>query len=141
MHNEEINVAVGHNAPSNLKVTSPDVQHDIINAFATETINGIIHELGNNVFTILIDESRDISVKEQMIAVLRFVNKNGCVVERFMGIVHVQDTSASSLKLRIDSLFAKHELSISRIRGQGYDGAILRRFQNMKKRRGQLCNK
>ncbi|KAK1402401.1 hypothetical protein POM88_002006 [Heracleum sosnowskyi] len=35
-----------------------------------------------------------------------------------MGIVHVQDTSASSLKLAIDSLFAKHELSISRIRGQ-----------------------
>ncbi|KAK1366961.1 hypothetical protein POM88_042522 [Heracleum sosnowskyi] len=44
MHIEEINAAVGHNAPSNLKVTSTDVQHDIINAFAIETINGIIRD-------------------------------------------------------------------------------------------------
>ncbi|KAK1355670.1 hypothetical protein POM88_048926 [Heracleum sosnowskyi] len=135
MHNEEINVAVGHNAPGNLKVTSPDVQHDIINAFATETINGIIRELGNNDFTILVDESRDISIKEQMIVVLRFVNKNGCVVERFMGIVHVQDTSASSLKLAIDSLFAKHELmTLSKqrlqiLRDDGWDDLL-----------GELCS-
>ena len=122
-HNKEIDVVVGKNAPSNLKVTSPDIQHDIINAFAVETVNNIIHDLGDDLFAILIDESRDISIKEQMIIILRYVDKRGCVVERFIGIVHVPNTSASSLKISIDSLFAKHKLSISRIRGQGYDGA------------------
>lgn len=71
----------------------------------------------------MIDESRDISIKEQMIIILRYVDKKGCVLERFIGIVHVPSTSASSLKLSIDSLFAKHGLSIFRISGQGYDGA------------------
>lgn len=79
--------------------------------------------MGNNLFLISIDESRDISVKEQMIIISRYVDKKGCVLERFIGIVHVPNTSAASLKLSIDLLFAKHKLSISRIRGQGYDGA------------------
>ena len=32
-------------------------------------------------------------------------------------------TTASSLKATIEALFSKHGLSISRLRGQGYDGA------------------
>ncbi|GAV77293.1 Dimer_Tnp_hAT domain-containing protein/DUF4371 domain-containing protein, partial [Cephalotus follicularis] len=74
-------------------------------------------------FSILIDESRDVSVKEQMAIVLRYVDDKGCVIERFLAIVHVLDTTASSLKTAIDMLFSTHGLSISRIRGQGYDGA------------------
>lgn len=35
-HNKEIDAVVGKNAPRNLKVTSPDIQHDIINASAVE---------------------------------------------------------------------------------------------------------
>ncbi|XP_042413020.1 zinc finger MYM-type protein 1-like [Zingiber officinale] len=71
------------------------------------------------------DESLNSSnkVKEQMGVVLRYVNKHGCVIERFLAIVHVSDTSAISLKKTIDELFAKHKLSLSRLRGQGYDGA------------------
>ncbi|KAK1379764.1 DUF4371 domain-containing protein [Heracleum sosnowskyi] len=61
VHNIEIDAVVGKNAPSNLKVTSPDIQHDIINASAVETVNNIIHDLGDDLFAILIDESRDIS--------------------------------------------------------------------------------
>jgi Domain of unknown function (DUF4371) len=45
------------------------------------------------------------------------------VIERFLGIEHVSDTTASSLKIALEALFARHGLSISRLRGQGYDGA------------------
>ncbi|XP_074326929.1 uncharacterized protein LOC141664872 [Apium graveolens] len=113
----------GNFLDNNLKVTSLDIQHDIINASALETVNSIIGDLRDNLFSILIDESRDISIKEQMIIVLRYVEQKGRVLEKFIGIVHVPNTSASSLKCSIDSLFSKHKLSISRIRGQGYDGA------------------
>lgn len=71
----------------------------------------------------MIDESRDISVKEQMVVALRYVNKKGKVVERFRGIVEVSNTSALSLKSALEALLAKYGLSLSRIRGQGYDGA------------------
>lgn len=38
-------------------------------------------------------------------------------------IQHVTSTSALSLKNAIEDLFSTHDLSISRLRGQGYDGA------------------
>jgi hypothetical protein len=51
------------------------------------------------------------------------VNARGEVIERFLGLREVADTSSSSLKLALDGMLASHGLSISRIRGQGYDGA------------------
>ncbi|XP_059658427.1 uncharacterized protein LOC132304714 [Cornus florida] len=57
-----------------------------------------------------------------MAIVLRYV-KNGSVIERFLGMVHVTDTTTLSLKMAIDNVFSTHGLSISRLRGQGYDGA------------------
>ena len=58
-----------------------------------------------------------------MVVVIRFVNNKGNVIERFLGVVHVSNTSALTLKSGLESLFAKYGLSLSRIRGQGYDGA------------------
>ncbi|ESQ51066.1 hypothetical protein EUTSA_v10023166mg [Eutrema salsugineum] len=43
--------------------------------------------------------------------------------ERFIGVVHVRETSSLTLKHVIDVLFAKYGLSLKNIRGQGYDGA------------------
>ncbi|PKA66435.1 hypothetical protein AXF42_Ash007133 [Apostasia shenzhenica] len=58
-----------------------------------------------------------------MAMALRFVNKEGKIVERFLGIVHVNETSSLSLMISMESLLIKYGLSISGIRGQGYDGA------------------
>ncbi|XP_062075933.1 uncharacterized protein LOC133780069 [Humulus lupulus] len=121
--NDDVRIATLKNAPENLKLTSPDIQKDIINAAAVETTNIIIKDIGDSLFSILVDESRDISTKEQMAIVLRYVDKNGHVIERFIGIEHVPNTTALSLKAAIDKLFSRYGLSISRLRGQGYDGA------------------
>ena len=94
-----------------------------MNAVAYKTTDAIIEDLGSGFFSILVDESHDISIKEQMTVVLRYVDKKGIVTERFLGIVHVADTSALSLKVAIEFLFSKYALSLSRLRGQGYDGA------------------
>ncbi|XP_075659441.1 uncharacterized protein LOC142629353 [Castanea sativa] len=95
----------------------------MVNAIAHETSKAIIEDLGNGFFSILVDESRDISVKEQMAHVLRYVNKQGIIIERFLGIVHVASTTALSLKCAIEGLLCEHNLSLSRLSGQGYDGA------------------
>ncbi|XP_062100138.1 uncharacterized protein LOC133806020 [Humulus lupulus] len=58
-----------------------------------------------------------------MAVVLRYVDKDGRVIERFVGIEHVANTTAVSLKGAIDKLFSRYGLSISKLRGQGYDGA------------------
>lgn len=52
----------------------------------------------------------------------RYVNE-GKVVERFLCLHHIKDTTSESLKLALVKLLDHYKLSISRLRGQGYDGA------------------
>ncbi|KAJ9566886.1 hypothetical protein OSB04_002852 [Centaurea solstitialis] len=74
-----------------------DESENIVTCFAEEVLKSM-GELGNDVFALLMDESSDVSRKEQMAVVL-------------------------SLKAALDALFAKHGLSFTKVRGQGYDGA------------------
>ncbi|XP_039120027.1 uncharacterized protein LOC120256402 [Dioscorea cayenensis subsp. rotundata] len=119
---ESVGRVINENAPGNNQMTSPQIQKELVRACAEETTRAIINEIGDSHFSILLDESRDRSVKEQMIVIVRFVNKQGQVIERFLAVEHVVDTSAPSLKTALDGLFARFVLSISRLRGQGYDG-------------------
>ncbi|XP_060201355.1 uncharacterized protein LOC132629917 isoform X3 [Lycium barbarum] len=121
--NQEVGSIILQNAPKNEMMCCPKIQKDIVDACAKETIKAIIEDLDGDYFGILVDESKDISHKEQMALVLRYVDKKGEVIERFVGIVHVNDTSARSMKETIYSFLSDHSLSPSQIRGQGYDGA------------------
>ena len=97
--NEAIERVVLENAHENLKLTSHKAQKDIVNAAATEIAQAIIFQLGDAPFALLVDESRDISIKEQMVVVIRYVDKRGCVIEWFLAIEHVTNTKAQSLKM------------------------------------------
>ncbi|XP_028057066.1 uncharacterized protein LOC114261061 [Camellia sinensis] len=94
------------NAPQNLKLISPDIQKDIVNVAAFETINVIIRDLGDALFSILIDEACDISIKEQMTVVIRYVDKKGQLIKCFLGIEHVANTNALSLKQAVENVFS-----------------------------------
>ena len=88
-----------------------------------QTKKAIREEIGDAKFCLIVDEARDESMKEQMAIVIRFVDKDGFVRERFFGVVHVPDTTALTLKDEIYSILSHHSLDIQDIRGQGYDGA------------------
>ncbi|KAM1336591.1 hypothetical protein ACFX2H_040527 [Malus domestica] len=105
-HNEKVRKVVFENAPKNLKYTSSDIQKDLVRACAIETINAITKDM-----------------EEQMAVVLRYVNKKGEAIEKFLGVQHVSSTTSSSLEEAIERLFATTNLSMSKLRGQGYDGA------------------
>ncbi|XP_056685412.1 uncharacterized protein [Spinacia oleracea] len=93
------------NAPGNNQMISPLIQKDIAYSCSKETIRVIMEELGDDYFGILVDESRDVSCKEQAAFCLRY------------------DTTALSLRGAIYSIFAEYALTPTKIRGQGYDGA------------------
>ncbi|XP_042396805.1 zinc finger MYM-type protein 1-like [Zingiber officinale] len=103
----KVATVVGMNVPGNNQMIAPKIQKQLVNAYAVETTNAILADLGDRWFTLLLDEARDCSVKEQMAVVIRYVNKHGEVIERFMAVVHVATTTAA----------------LARLRGQGYDGA------------------
>ncbi|XP_022856681.1 uncharacterized protein LOC111377785 [Olea europaea var. sylvestris] len=100
---KEIEDALFNNATENDQMTSPTIQKDLVNCCVVETTRAIINEIGNSLLSVLVDEARDNFTKKKMAVVLRFVDKSG------------QDA--------IDIMFSTHELSISSLRGQGYDGA------------------
>ena len=79
---------------------------------------------GDCLFFVLVDESYDISMKEQMAVVLRYVDKKDCVIEQFLGVEHVPSTTVIAFKAAKDSFF--FEIWIKYNKSQG---ARLRRSQ------------
>ncbi|XP_058775900.1 uncharacterized protein LOC131650198 [Vicia villosa] len=108
---------------NNFTMTFGDIQKELATCCAHEVTNVIMEAFGDRQFFVLIDESCDISVKEQMAVMLRFLNEKGKVVERFIALHHVKYTTSEALKDALYGILDRHTLSISRIRGQGYDGA------------------
>ncbi|KAH0712118.1 hypothetical protein KY289_008077 [Solanum tuberosum] len=104
-------------------MTSHDIQKDIVTACKIETVKAIIEDINSDYFAFLVDESRDVSHKEQMAICLRYVDKMGFVMEAFIGLVQIKDTSALSLKKEIVDVLAHHSLTLSNVRGKCYDGA------------------
>ena len=109
-------------------MTSPDIQKDIVCAAATQTRNTNVNDIQNEYFAILVDESWDIN-KGADDSCIGYVDKKGYVTEHFLKILHVYDINATTLKQTIDAMFATHWLSISKLWGQGYDGASNQRGQ------------
>uniref|UniRef100_A0A7N0TTZ7 TTF-type domain-containing protein n=1 Tax=Kalanchoe fedtschenkoi TaxID=63787 RepID=A0A7N0TTZ7_KALFE len=85
-HNASIDNVVLQNAPANLKLRAPNIHKDISNVVAAqEVVSTIIKDTDGDYFVILIDESRDISIKEQMAVAVRYVNKRREIIERVIG--------------------------------------------------------
>ncbi|KAK4558185.1 hypothetical protein RGQ29_007800 [Quercus rubra] len=121
--NDKVASVVLENAPGNAKYTSPTIQKEILHILASNVQNAIREEIVDAKFCILVDESQDESKREQMAIILKFVDKEGFIKERFFHIVHVRDTTALILKNEICTVLSHYNLHIENIRGQGYDEA------------------
>ncbi|XP_057729971.1 uncharacterized protein LOC130945257 [Arachis stenosperma] len=115
--NQNVNNVVLENAPGNAQYISPGVQKDILHIFARKVRATIREEIGDSKFCIIIDEARDESKREQMAVVLRFVDKHGCIQERFFDLIHVFDTCFLTLKTEISSVLSRHNLDVQNLRG------------------------
>ena len=94
--NKEIATLVLENAPHNGKYTSSNIQKELLNILANKVRNKIREEVGDAKFCILVDEALDESNKEQMAIILRFVDLDGFVRERFFQVMGVDDTNATT---------------------------------------------
>jgi hypothetical protein len=56
------------------QMTSPSIQKDLCKACVDLTSKAIIEDIGDRNFSVLVDETRDASIKEQMAVILRYVN-------------------------------------------------------------------
>ncbi|XP_042425762.1 uncharacterized protein LOC122013568 [Zingiber officinale] len=127
--NEEVSKVVNQNAPGNNQMISPTIQKDLTHACASEITLSIIKDIGNNVFSLMVDESRDISVKEQMGVVLRYVNKRGQLVivavaksnlnasDFFNYVTMIVNTTGASCKRRDQLRQIEHDRIVAMLEG------------------------
>ncbi|KAK3198656.1 hypothetical protein Dsin_022071 [Dipteronia sinensis] len=108
LKNKQIRELVLDKAPKNACYTSPDIQKKILQVLATRVKNEIRKEIGDTKFYIIVDKARDELKKEQMTIVLRLVDQDGILRERFLGVVHVLDTTTLTSKKSIDFVLSNH---------------------------------
>ena len=74
-------------------------------------------------FSVMADETRDVSNNEQLTIVIRWVDTDDVIHEDFIGMVHVPDTTASTLTAIIKDVSIRCVLPLDSCRGQAYDSA------------------
>ena len=119
----DVQAVVLGNAPQVCKYTSHEIQNEILSIYAMKVREHIRAEIGDSKYSILVDETCDVSKREQMALVFRFVDKDGYSQERFFHLIHVANTKALTLKMELCKVLSKHGFDVQNLRGQGYDGA------------------
>jgi hypothetical protein len=68
---EDVKVSFEDICQGNAKMTAPEIQHDMKRSYAEVVTEVVKEEIGDGMFSDLIDESRDVSVAEQMAVLVR----------------------------------------------------------------------
>ena len=113
------------NAPRNATYRSKTIQNEIIETLGSYVLSKISAEVKvSKMFSILANEAADISNKENLPLVLRFVDISKNIRDVFVGFHHCEDGTTGEA---IERLFLKavqdHGLTMDDCRGQAYDGA------------------
>ena len=75
-------------------------------------------------FSVLADEVADVSNKEQMPLVIRYVDQDGSITEDFLEFIYLKSgTAGSIIAEKIKKELRELGLHMNNCRGQGYDGA------------------
>ena len=111
--------------PRNATYTSPEIQNLLLNVMASMVRRQICSAVQcSGPFPLLADECKDVSKKEQMSIVLRYVdNRSGDIHERFLKYVEATSLSAESLSTYLLDTLREFQLDPKQIVSQGYDGA------------------
>ena len=104
------------------------MSHGVVNEMITIMGNTLLRDILSSIraakwFSVMADETRDISNDEQMTVVIRWVDLNYTVHEDFIGMIHVPDTTSATLTTVIKDVLICCILPLDLCRGQAYDGA------------------
>ena len=109
--------------PTNAKYTHHTIQNALLDIMKDMTLEQIQEEVRKAVyFTVLADESKDTSKKDQVVVAVRYCLNNG-IHEEFVGIAEAQSLDADGLTDTIISQLRRIDASMKNCVGQGYDGA------------------
>ena len=106
------------------RYTSATIQNKMVKVMALRILRKIAESLqSTSFFTIMVDETTDVSNVEQVVICLRWVSEKFEVLEDFIGLYEVASTAAENIYATITDVLLRLNLAISKVRGQCYDGA------------------
>lgn len=104
------------------------ISHDLCNEMLTLMSNSVLKQLISDIqsasyFSLINDETADISVQEQLSFCFRIVTNDLEIHELFVGFYTTGDTRAETLFNIIKDVLLRFDLKLGNCRGQCYDGA------------------
>ena len=106
------------------KYTSPVIQNEILEAIPLCMLCKISENIQNaTFFTIMAEETADISNKEQLVVCICWVDENFAVHEDFIGMYALERTTANDIVAILRNCLISMHLHIKNEHGQCYDGA------------------
>ncbi|XP_066975348.1 zinc finger MYM-type protein 1-like [Macrobrachium rosenbergii] len=107
----------------NAKCTSPTIQNEIIGIMAETFLDEITDKLYQSTwFSIMVDESKDISGREQLFVVVRYLFDH-TLHEEFLGFIRLHELNAEYPKNSICEMLLTCNIDAKNCIGQTYDGA------------------
>ncbi|XP_068725038.1 zinc finger MYM-type protein 1-like isoform X1 [Montipora capricornis] len=106
------------------KYTSPEIQNEMLEAMAFSMMRKISANIQNaTFFTIMADETADVSNKEQLVICIRWVDHCFVIHEDFIGMHPLERTTADQVVAILKNDLLRMNLNIQHALGQCYDGA------------------
>lgn len=104
--------------------TSPDIQNELIEIMALSVLRNIMQTLKTDkYYSVMVDETTDISVTEQVSFCFRHVDSSLQVNETFAGFHSTSLTNATTLFTILKDIVLRFDVGLDKCRGQCYDGA------------------
>ena len=113
------------NAPRNATYLSHRIQNELIELCGDHIIAHIVKKAKEAIFfSVLVDESADVSKTEQVAVCVRYCSLPDYVVEEdFVGFVGTRNTTGETISALLLSVIKKIGLDMNNVVGKGYDGA------------------
>ena len=115
-------------SPRNARYLSPKIQNELIAVNGDMIRRSIVNECNSCLFwSVMADETTDVSTKEQVSVCIRYVRKNSLhkleVCEEFLGFSSVSIANAEAITSAIVGLASGVGLNMDKLVGKGFDGA------------------
>ncbi|XP_046845605.1 zinc finger MYM-type protein 1-like [Xenia sp. Carnegie-2017] len=110
----------------NGRYLSQDIINELINMMGNAVLRSIVADIRkeSQLFSLFADESRDISNKEQLKCVLRWISRTDLSVhEDFLGMYELEKTDAETITTSLKDILLRCSLTIDDCQWQTNDGA------------------
>lgn len=105
------------------KYTSPTIQNELLSIMSSQVLDGIICAVSKSHFSIIADETTDVSTTEQLCIAVRYMDMDSHKLEeRFLKFVCATDVTGLALSAQILKECEELGLDFTKCRGQAYDG-------------------